>query len=337
MSSGLLGLFDDVAALAKLAAASVDDVGAAAGRASVKAAGVVVDDTAVTPAYVHGLAAERELPIIKRIAKGSLKNKMLFILPAALVLSEFVPMLVEIILMIGGTYLCFEGAEKIHHRLAHHDDGGATRAAGHRARPGAGGADHRGCDPHRLHPLRRDHGDRAQGGPRRGVRVAGDHPRGRRRADHRRRVRRRGADREDGRRRPADGESARPAAQRIGRGLVAGMPKLLAVLSVVGTAAMVWVGGHILLAGRTSSAGTGPTTSSTTSRTRCTTSPASAACSAGSLTPASAVVGLAVGALAVGRRAREGPARRVLRCRRDRGTTAHRPTAGAARSPRDRE
>ena len=121
MSSGLLGLFDDVAALAKLAAASVDDIGAAAGRASVKAAGVVVDDTAVTPAYVHGLAADRELPIIKRIAKGSLKNKLLYIIPVALVLSEFVPVLVEIVLMIGGAYLCFEGAEKIHHRLAHHD------------------------------------------------------------------------------------------------------------------------------------------------------------------------------------------------------------------------
>ena len=81
MAGGLVGLFDDVAALAKLAAASVDDVGAAAGRASVKAAGVVVDDAAVTPAYVRGLAAERELPIIKRIALGSLRNKLLFILP----------------------------------------------------------------------------------------------------------------------------------------------------------------------------------------------------------------------------------------------------------------
>src|SRR5688500_17363752 len=122
MAGGLVGLLDDVAALAKLAAASIDDVGAAAGRASVKAAGVVVDDTAVTPAYVHGLAAERELPIVKRIAKGSPKNKILFILPAALVLSEFAPVLVEIILMIGGGYLCFEGAEKIHHRLAHHEE-----------------------------------------------------------------------------------------------------------------------------------------------------------------------------------------------------------------------
>lgn len=117
MAGGLAGLLDDVAALAKLAAASVDDIGAAAGRASMKAAGVVVDDTAVTPTYVQGLAADRELPIIKRIATGSLKNKLLFILPAALLLSEFVPLLVEVILMFGGTFLCFEGAHKIIHAI----------------------------------------------------------------------------------------------------------------------------------------------------------------------------------------------------------------------------
>ncbi len=117
MAGGLVGLFDDVAALAKLAAASVDDVGAAAGRASMKAAGVVVDDTAVTPAYVQGLAAERELPIIKKIATGSFRNKLLFILPVAIILSEIAPTLVEIILMAGGTFLCFEGAHKIIHAL----------------------------------------------------------------------------------------------------------------------------------------------------------------------------------------------------------------------------
>src|ERR1700750_3354100 len=89
MSAGLFALLDDVAALARLAAASVDDIGAAAGRATAKAAGVVVDDTAVTPQYVHGIAAERELPIIKRIAIGSLRNKLLFILPAALLLIQF--------------------------------------------------------------------------------------------------------------------------------------------------------------------------------------------------------------------------------------------------------
>ena len=117
MAGGLVGLLDDVAAFAKLAAASIDDVGAAAGRASAKAAGVVVDDTAVTPAYVHGLAADRELPIIRRIATGSLRNKLLIILPVALILSEIAPTLVEIILMAGGTFLCFEGAEKIYHQL----------------------------------------------------------------------------------------------------------------------------------------------------------------------------------------------------------------------------
>ena len=117
MAGGLVGLFDDVAALAKLAAASIDDVGAAAGRASMKAAGVVVDDTAVTPAYVQGLAADRELPIIKKIATGSLRNKLVFILPVAIILSEVAPTLVEIILMFGGTFLCFEGAHKIIHAI----------------------------------------------------------------------------------------------------------------------------------------------------------------------------------------------------------------------------
>ncbi len=117
MAGGLVGLLDDVAALAKLAAASIDDVGAAAGRASAKAAGVVVDDTAVTPAYVQGLAADRELPIIKKIATGSLRNKLLIILPVALILSSVAPTLVEIILMAGGTFLCFEGVEKVYHKL----------------------------------------------------------------------------------------------------------------------------------------------------------------------------------------------------------------------------
>jgi predicted DNA repair protein MutK len=129
MAGGLVGLLDDVAALAKLAAASIDDVGAAAGRASVKAAGVVVDDTAVTPTYVHGLAAERELPIIRKIATGSLRNKLLFILPVAIVLSEIAPTLVEVILMLGGTFLCYEGAHKILHALKHDHDAPAVPAA----------------------------------------------------------------------------------------------------------------------------------------------------------------------------------------------------------------
>jgi uncharacterized protein len=132
MAGGLVGLLDDIAALAKLAAASVDDVGAAAGKASVKAAGVVVDDAAVTPTYVRGLAAERELPIIKRIAVGSLRNKLLVILPAALLLSADRSDLVEIILMFGGSYLAYEGAHKVIHALRH----GTTTPRRARRRPG---------------------------------------------------------------------------------------------------------------------------------------------------------------------------------------------------------
>ena len=113
MAGGLIALLDDVAALAKLAAASLDDVGAAAARAGTKAAGVVIDDTAVTPRYVTGLSPARELPIIGKIAIGSLRNKLLFLLPAALVLEWLAPWAVTPLLMVGGAYLCFEGAEKV--------------------------------------------------------------------------------------------------------------------------------------------------------------------------------------------------------------------------------
>ncbi|HEY1124251.1 MAG TPA: DUF808 domain-containing protein [Sphingobium sp.] len=113
MSSGLAALLDDVAAIARLAAASLDDVGAASAKASAKAAGVVVDDTAVTPTYVTGFSPERELPMIGKIALGSLRNKLLILLPAALLLSAFLPVAITPILMIGGAFLCFEGAEKI--------------------------------------------------------------------------------------------------------------------------------------------------------------------------------------------------------------------------------
>lgn len=112
--SGLLALLDDVVALAKLAAASVDDIAAHAAKASTKAAGVVVDDAAVTPRYVTGLMAERELSVIGRIAYGSLKNKLLFLLPAALLLSVFLPQAITPLLVIGGLFLCFEGYEKVH-------------------------------------------------------------------------------------------------------------------------------------------------------------------------------------------------------------------------------
>lgn len=128
MSAGLFGLLDDVAALARMAAASVDDVASGAAGASVKAMGVVVDDTAVTPQYVQGVAADRELPIIKRIAVGSLRNKLLFILPAALLLSQFLPWLLTPILMVGGSYLCFEGAEKVWEALRGHGVSGDADA-----------------------------------------------------------------------------------------------------------------------------------------------------------------------------------------------------------------
>ena len=119
--SGLFALLDDVAAMVKLTASSLDDIAAGAGRASIKAAGVVVDDAAVTPRYVQGLKPERELSIIWRIAKGSLRNKLLIILPVALLLSQFAPFLLTPILMVGGTYLCYEGAEKIWEKISGHE------------------------------------------------------------------------------------------------------------------------------------------------------------------------------------------------------------------------
>ena len=128
MPGGLAALLDDVAAIAKLAAASIDDVGAAAGRAGVKAAGVVVDDTAVTPRYVTGFTPDRELPIIWRIAKGSLFNKIAIILPVALLLSWLLPWAITPLLMIGGAYLCFEGAEKLWEAVAHRHESLAEKA-----------------------------------------------------------------------------------------------------------------------------------------------------------------------------------------------------------------
>jgi predicted DNA repair protein MutK len=113
MPSGLVALLDDVAGITKLAAASLDDVGAAAGKAGTKAFGVVIDDTAVTPRYVVGLSPQRELPIIAKIAVGSLRNKLLILLPAALILSAFAPWAITPLLMLGGAFLCFEGAEKV--------------------------------------------------------------------------------------------------------------------------------------------------------------------------------------------------------------------------------
>jgi predicted DNA repair protein MutK len=249
MSAGLFGLLDDIAALARLAAASVDDIGAAAGRATAKAAGVVIDDTAVTPQYVHGITADRELPMIKRIAIGSLRNKLLFILPAALLLSQFLPWLLTPILMLGATYLCFEGAEKVWGRF--------SKNGGHDGPAAPSGAV--GEDAERQMTsgaIRTDFILSAE------IMVIALNevadqafvPRliilivvalvitaavygvvalivkmddiGLSLAQRTSRV-----------------------AQKIGLGLVAAMPKLLAALSAIGTVAMLWVGGHILLVG----------------------------------------------------------------------------------------
>lgn len=121
MSVGLLALLDDIAGLAKVAAASLDDIAGQAVKAGAKAAGAVIDDAAVTPRYVDGFTAQRELPIVWRIARGSLFNKLVLLLPAALALSIFLPDAITLLLMLGGLYLCYEGAEKVFHALRPHE------------------------------------------------------------------------------------------------------------------------------------------------------------------------------------------------------------------------
>lgn len=117
MPSGLVALLDDVTVIARAAAASADDIAAAAGRAGSKTAGVVIDDAAVTPSYVNGLSPARELPIIWKITKGSLFNKLVILLPAAMLLSQFLPSAIIWLLMLGGAFLCYEGAEKVIEKL----------------------------------------------------------------------------------------------------------------------------------------------------------------------------------------------------------------------------
>lgn len=134
MASGLLALLDDVAGIAKVAAASVDDVMGQAAKAGSKAAGVVIDDAAVTPRYAVGFAADRELPIVWRIALGSLRNKLLFLLPGALLLALVAPWAITPLLMAGGVYLCFEGAEKLLEAIVPHGASATGEA-------GAGGLD----------------------------------------------------------------------------------------------------------------------------------------------------------------------------------------------------
>ncbi|CAM3543163.1 DUF808 domain-containing protein [Deinococcus frigens] len=248
MSGGLVALLDDVAALAKLAAASIDDIGAAASKAGVKAIGVVVDDTAVTPRYVTGFTPERELPIIWRIAKGSLKNKIVFILPAALLLSQFLPWALNPLLMVGGAYLCFEGAEKLYEAtLGHHDTAQEEviklSSADHEEKMVSGAIRTDFILSAEIMAISlAEVADQAffaralilvvvalmittlvYGVV--GLIVKTD---------------------DFGVRLAASGSKA---AQALGRGLVKGMPIVMAALSVIGTAAMLWVGGHIIIDG----------------------------------------------------------------------------------------
>jgi predicted DNA repair protein MutK len=248
MPSGLAALLDDVATIAKLAAASVDDIGAAAGRAGMKAAGVVIDDTAVTPRYVTGLSPAREIPIIAKIARGSLFNKLVILLPAALLLSAFAPWAIIPLLMIGGAFLAYEATHKIWEKLSGHD---------HTAEELVEVTDPGELEDRQVKgAIRTDfilsaeimaialaeveaNSIAMQAGILAAVAVAitvgvyglvaiivklddiGLHL----------------------------AERGPSFAQRFGRGLVHVVPKLLAALAAIGTAAMLWVGGQILLHG----------------------------------------------------------------------------------------
>lgn len=274
MSTGLIALLDDVAALAKVAAASLDDVVGQAGKAGTKALGVVIDDAAVTPRYVTGFAAARELPIVARIALGSVKNKLLFLLPGALLLSSFAPWTITPLLMLGGAYLCYEGAEKVLHALF------PGPVAAHAAKASPAPADPQALEEQRVASAIQtdfilsaeimaltlatlpassvvvqaailavvgigltllvygavalivkadDLGVALAGNPQPvssllGLRQAAP---------------------------PASGadRALRPVTQALGRGLVVGMPHFLWLLGIVGTAAMLWVGGGIILHG----------------------------------------------------------------------------------------
>ena len=251
MATGLLALLDDVAAIAKLAAASLDDMASQAAKAGAKAAGVVIDDAAVTPRYVVGFAASREVPIVRRIAIGSLRNKFVIILPAALLLSAFAPWLITPLLVLGGACLCYEGAEKVLEAVHPH------AAHGHEAATGAAPADAAALEEAKIRgAIRTDLILSAeimaitlstvatsslvmQGVVLAVVGLAIT-------------VVVYGAvalivKADDAGIALARGGSA--PLRALGRGLVLGMPPFLKALSILGTAAMLWVGGGIIVHG----------------------------------------------------------------------------------------
>lgn len=248
--SGLLALLDDVAAIAKVAAASVDDVAAAATKAGAKAAGVVIDDAAVTPKYVHGFSADRELPIIWRIALGSMRNKLVVLLPGLLALDYFAPALITPLLMLGGAYLCFEGAEKVFHLVVPHADHAVeedfdTKDPAHLEEEKVAGAIKTdfilsaeimtiALASIEVSHLAMQAATLAIVGAMITVVVYGAVALIVKMDDiglHMAKTRR------------------TSLARSFGRGLVQAMPRLMAVLSTVGTAAMLWVGGSIVIHG----------------------------------------------------------------------------------------
>ncbi len=256
MSTGLIALLDDIAGLAKVAAASLDDVAAKAAKAGSKSLGVVIDDAAVTPRYVVGFAAARELPIVAKIATGSLKNKIFFLLPGALALSLFAPWAITPLLMLGGLFLCYEGTEKIYEALVPH------KAKAHEAKIGLAETDPKALEDMKVAGAIRtdfilsaeimaitlsavpDAGFWTQAiilalvgvgitflvygavalivkADDVGLALASREP----------------------------VTPLGPLIQAIGRGLVVGMPYFLKALAIIGTAAMIWVGGGILVHG----------------------------------------------------------------------------------------
>ena len=240
--SGLLALLDDVAAIAKVAAASLDDVAAQALKAGSKAAGVVIDDAAVTPAYVTGFAAERELSIVGRIALGSLKNKLVFLLPAALLLGAFAPWAIMPLLMLGGAYLSYEAAEKILHAIRPSGAHGAEPRVSEEARvSGAIKTDFILSSEIMAITLETVAGSPSwiqavvlgSVGALLTVLVYGGVALIVKADDAGLALARYG----------------NAAVRTIGRALVVGVPVVMKILSIVGTAAMAWVGGGIILHG----------------------------------------------------------------------------------------
>ena len=256
MSGGLAALLDDIAMMARLAAASVDDIGAAAGKASAKAAGVVVDDAAVTPRYVTGFTPDRELPMIKRIAKGSIVNKAI-ILVAVLVLSSFIPWILTPLLMLGGLYLSFEGAEKLWEKVSGHSGGHEVPVViegGNQEELMVKGAIRTDFILSAeimviaLSTIAQDASLLVKTGTLLVVAVlitVGVYG-----------VVALIVKMDDIGLKLATGQSK--GSQTLGNGLVQAMPKVLTALSIIGTIAMLWVGGHILLDGASKLGWTAP-------------------------------------------------------------------------------